>query len=267
MKVAVISPTPLLGTYATQGDAYHLILCDHVFLDPRYMEFYKQRSKAGDYIILDNSAHETGYGRRAEALISAAECTQASEVVLPDRLFFGDDTVDASCEAARVLRRKFGGEIALMGVPQGRTEEEWYFCCRDLLVKAGVDTIGISKDYEVWPGSLMRRVEVVRHLCRHLNLKVSIHLLGWGRLLTVLHRLAEIEEDVYAPLRGVDSAKPLVYATSGILLPYDLTQCPPYPKRSDDFFAQESIPHATACNNIDVFRFHAGSTVRELPVT
>lgn len=251
MKIAVIPPVALLDTYGVLGDKYHLCLSHQVFKYPEYVAFYRERARLGDHVILDNSAHERLDGDGVEVLETAARMIRPTEIVLPDRLFFGDDTLERSTEAYHQLRATFP-HVKLMGVPQGRTRQEWIDCLRGLAA-LGVDSIGISKDYEVWDASEGLRVLVGR---ARAYVGRSIHLLGWGRK---LHHLAYLADDV----RGVDSAKPLVYALSGVRLPDVLTEAtiPKYPRRAGDYFATTQNGHddfdAIARHNIGVFRHYA----------
>jgi len=57
VKVAFITPVPELERFATASD-YHLVLAHICEQYPEYVEFYRERVKQGDYIILDNSAFE-----------------------------------------------------------------------------------------------------------------------------------------------------------------------------------------------------------------
>ena len=252
MKVSIIAPTSGLEQYASRSDHYHLTLSHLVLCDPDYRRFYERRSVEGDWIILDNSAHEFGGGMSTTDLLVAAAAIQASEIVLPDRLFFGDDTYENSKNAFYECKKALP-EISLMGVPQGRTPEEYDLCAFNL-IKLGVDTIGVSKDYEVWEGGLMRRVQLIRSWSE----SVQIHLLGWGRDLRQLYYLSQ-EPDLR--IRGVDSAKPLVFASKGILLPDPEKEIdsPIYPKRPTDFFSSDSLFPPTALHNIEMFKKFAGS--------
>lgn len=251
VRIAVIPPTTLLDRYAKLGDAYHLCLSSEVLSTPSYADFYRRCGQEGDYVILDNSAHEQLEGQSLQQLLTATAWIRPNEVVLPDRLFFGDDTVERSTEAYSQFRSLFP-DVKLMGVPQGRWEPEWLECL-ERLVHLGVDTIGISKDYEVWPSGLYRLVQFVRS---HGYDSTSIHLLGWGRELWQLSGLESL-------VRGVDSAKPIVYAQNGVELPYELTQSttPKYPGRRPTFFDEFSSGSLKldriVRHNVDVFRFNA----------
>jgi hypothetical protein len=54
-------------------------------------------------------------------------------------------------------------------------------------------------------------------------------------------------------IRGIDSAKPLVYACSGISLA-DVQSTPTYPRRPRNFFDLTEIDHDIALKNIAFFR-------------
>lgn len=254
MKIAIIPPTALLETYGVMGDEYHLCLSARVLEDKTYADFYSWRSKLGDWVILDNSAHEQLEGQRVDQLVDAATRIDPSEIVLPDRLFFGEDTVDLAREALPVFRRLFP-HAKLMGVPQGRTRNEWEECLVALTV-LGIDSVGISKDYEVWNERLYGLVGLA---ASYGFTREQIHLLGWGRNLWELAALAGL-------VRGVDSAKPIVYALEGVQLPNAITKenAPKYPRRRPGYDSEAGpFPvafHNIACANVETFRKHANNT-------
>lgn len=256
MRIAIIPPLGLLDTYGPAGDDYHLCLSNEVLKYPQYADFYRSRSDRGDHVILDNSAHEQLQGQSLAQLLEAADKVGPTEIVLPDRLFFGDDTLERSTIAYEAFRRSMPN-VNLMGVPQGRHFSEWIDCLHGLST-LGVDTIGISKDYEVWDGGL-RKLVMAAHLLGYSQ--KSIHLLGWGRNLWEL-------KDLSGYVRGVDSAKPIVYALGGIELPYPLTKenAPTYPKRKSNYFNDKG-PYPEAFHrlvrvNLAIFRAMARGDVR-----
>lgn len=247
VKTAIICPTPLLSQYAQTPDRYHLILSKLVLENREYAHYYRSRAVEGDFVILDNMAHEEKVGMSTASLIEAWRLTLSHEIVLPDRLFFGEDTVELSTAARADLSRDLPPEVKFMAVPQGRTLQEWGDCARALL-DLGISTIGISKDYEVWPGGLLQLVKLVRLF----DGEVDIHLLGWGRDMAQLNKIAESTFKV----RGVDSAKPLVYALSGTRLDGSAHK---YPGRHPEFFYVDTIPDDIARANIAFFRSAAHS--------
>ena len=270
IKAAIISPIDLLDKYSSpevKGEGYHLMLSNLCqknsdgYKDFRYLDYYRERSAEGDFIILDNSAHELGHGESFDAMRSIISDVRPSEVVVPDRLFFGEDTVANAEEFIPKFRKEYGTEIALMGVPQGRTTEEWDACAQ-MLISLGVDSIGISKDYEVWPGKLIGRFLVIKELALDYGLQIPVHMLGWGRDLAQIVDFRSFtettgEDATGAWIRGTDSAKPLVYAEAGIKLPNSITTpSPVYPKRKVNYFELQAqdIREDLARHNIEVMR-------------
>ena len=204
MKVAILAPIPHLEAFCTTD--YHLVLSHLVHQDPEYAEFYKRQS-SHSYIILDNSAHEFGKETDGERLLEAAELCGAHEIVLPDRLFFGRDTLRKSTAGYKYL-----SDVVLLGtnflvVPQGRTLKEWRECLRGLLELS--TTVGLSKDYETWPGGLPRLAKIIMKEGGR-----QIHLLGCPRSVGQLLKLRRLPG-----VRGTDSAKPLVLASQGQVFP------------------------------------------------
>lgn len=263
MKALLIPPKT--GFDFVRGRQYHLVL-SHLLKDREYQRFYHHQSLTGSYIILDNSAHEFTVGERASTLLRNAQLIRADEIVLPDRLFFGDDTVESTTEAMDYLLgeglREFERlpDLSLMVVPQGRTLREYTRCLNDLVdayvkriaqfeEKRAWLTIGVSKDYEEWDGGLPVLLEkTVLPIAR--SMKARIHMLGWGRKLWDLDLIARTFGD---EIRSVDSAKPFVYAMAGIKLKFP--EEPIYPKRRGNFFDHE-IPPGTydlIRHNISIF--------------
>lgn len=272
MKVALIPPVPELDNFG-RGD-FHLLL-SHLSKHQEYRRHYFAQRQKGAYLVLDNSAHEFGAGQSAEHLVAQAVYYQAQEVVVPDVLDNCEATIDSAIAS---LEAWFEGESrsmkdlnpSLMYVPQGKDYDDWRECLVTLVRLHRHQSrhhairrdfvIGISKDYEVWEGGLLRLLEndiypLVRdHVYR--GVKVSVHLLGWGRDLWALNEISRT-----CPwIRSTDSAKPFVYALSGIELDdSDRSSSPEYPGRPEDYFErtfdiqQARLAHA----NVGMFRKQA----------
>ncbi|NJL70837.1 MAG: hypothetical protein HC888_04115 [Candidatus Competibacteraceae bacterium] len=275
MQVGLISPIPHLESLG--GTEFHLILSHVLNEHSEYLDFYRQRSRNGDFIVLDNSAHELGAGGDIRSLLDQAFTVGASEVVLPDVLFSDRETVRRTTEAIRILAdspslsslmTSYG--MSVMVVPQAKTVYDWGVCLRELLLATsqlpeGIHvTIGVSKDYETWPGGLGNLIDRYVRPRYEANFggpsPLSVHLLGWGRelyqLSSIVHRFPWI--------RSTDSAKPFVYAMNGIQLNFSRA-CPKYPGRPYDYFTRTltSSQQDLANRNIDVFRVRAGQLSRE----
>jgi hypothetical protein len=272
MKVALIPPAPELRRHATTD--IHLLL-SHLFERPGYIEYYRNRRRAGDYLILDNSAHEHGHGNKAQELLFQAMIIGVHEVVCSDVLFDSQGTCEATEGMLQYITSDHGwdaymaaGLPRLMLVPQGRSERELEQCLNRLMYLWAIymenlsghpPVIGISKDYDDdLPGGIASFISTYCHPHRE-RVGADVHCLGWPANLWAL-------ADVYrkAPwVRSVDSAKPFVYARAGIRLEPGGT-VPTYPHRTDDYF---DAPLGRCANiakaNVEVFKAAATDALIE----
>ena len=270
MKAALIPPIPHLQEFAR--GPFHLLLA-HLLSDRKYKAHYTKVRKAGGYLVLDNSAHEKGRGQDPAELMAQGLTLDAQEIVVPDVLEDWSGTVEAALCAHEVWFENGAIDIirdynpAFMYVPQGETPAEWLLCFKELLrihnfmaAKHGLRrdfVLGVSKDYDVWEGGLDRLIyEFVipaRTDLAYKGLRLQVHLLGWSRNLITLNELARR----FPWIRSTDSAKPFVYALSGIdLVNRDLKNPPPYPRRKRSYFKTEMSAKQSekAWNNAWLFR-------------
>ena len=267
MKIALIPPIPNL-TLAREGDGIHLLLA-HLCKEQKYVDFYKERSRKGDYVILDNSAHEHGTGSPMEGLLHLARRLEAHEVVVPDVLFDMRATVESCRRTLRWLVTPEGwaayeaaNRPRLMLVPQGPTMQALILCLRGLLeawerfvvTAPGLTpppVVGVSKDYQSYSKGLPWFVSNVLTFYRG-NGMYDVHLLGWAN---DLWATAEVQR--LAPwVRSTDSAKPFVYAQAGVRLEPG-GRYPEYPRRNEDYFEakiEDPVVLAAAKANIEVYR-------------
>lgn len=143
MKLINIYPMGNLCMELTQD--YHMFLTHMVEKYPLY-EMTAQKSKG--YKILDNSLIELGDSVDIERVLSAAKRICADEIILPDAFQDGPRTLISVQESLAYLRKKYPQKnwpYKLMAVAQGRNEEEWYKCYRELLSIPEIDVIGIPK--------------------------------------------------------------------------------------------------------------------------
>lgn len=257
MQAIVIPPTAHLETAYSQNT--HLLLT-HLLSNSSYREFYMdlRRRRPDDFISLDNSAHEHGEGELLTTTLSAGRALEANEIVIPDALFDRELTQSNASRSFQYLLES-GAELflsytpRLMIVPQGNSQREYIRSSRDL-TRLGSEfqkhfaskfhkvpdlTIGISKDYEIWPGGLPRLLgsTILPHV-REMFETTAIHILGWGHNLWAYREIAELWGEV---IRSTDSAKPWVYAWSGIQLNPRYIDIPIYPKRPDGYFEGRSF--------------------------
>ena len=215
MRCALVSPTGLLE-YVQPFSNYHLILTHKVIYSRAYQEHYARRSKAGDCIILDNSAIENG-GRAAplKDVVLAAVLTKPSVVVLPDYLFDSHRTLDElenalRSPAMRFLRRVLP-EVKLCAVVQGVDQADWLECFGILNdPRNGIDCLGIPKV----TGHLFGHRWVVLEKIRR-RVKKPCHLFGvwWQDTLDDIAR-----EALFDFVQGVDTPKPIRLAVHGLSL-------------------------------------------------
>jgi hypothetical protein len=213
MKCALVSPTSLLE-YVRPFSTYHLALTHKVIYDARYCEYYAGRSKAGDYIVLDNSAVENG-GRAAplKDIVLAAVLVKPSVVVLPDYLFDSSRTLDElenalRSPAMRFLRRVLP-EVKLCAVVQGIDQDDWLECFGILNdPRNGIDCLGIPKV----TGQLFGHRWVVLEKIRR-RVRKPCHLFGvwWQDTLADVAKEAQFDF-----VQGVDTPKPIRLAVRGL---------------------------------------------------
>lgn len=263
MKTGIITPVPDLSRFVTTDLTYHLILVhlfDHPEWGEEYKTFYKERSKSGDFVTLDNGAKELGSGLPVERLIDRGMEVGASELVVPDVRFECIRTLSSGRAALKWLRTQgksryeWAGKPKLMIVPQGKNLEEWTFCLDELLgwaktamvkLQGPPPTVGVGYHYdhffEQTPFHHLLETAVKRVRSE------DVHLLGWTRRLETMAEIA----DRFPGIRSVDSSRPLVYAKSGLRC-----ESGNYPFRDEGFFF-ESLPEeveSIARTNIALFR-------------
>lgn len=260
MDLCLIPPIAHLHQFPQKR---HLVL-SHLLQHKQYRDFYTWRREQGDYIILDNSAHENGIGEGAEKLLLQALVLQAQELVVPDALEDSERTVDF---ARRALETWFGSlgrlslrevNIRLMYVPQGKNPDDWARCLTQLMhlhedacLSRGAGlacTIGISKDYGSWPGGL----DELLLLLQPLKQDIEIHLLGCGHDYWTPRILADKH-----PIRSIDTAKPFVWAINDLVMePMPRRLHEGMPSRPREYFFME-------LENLDLAKENA-ETLREL---
>lgn len=277
MKTALIPPIPALPRYGI-GD-FHLLL-SHLLEEPLYFVHYKNQRRRGAYLVLDNSAHEHRTGEDALTLANWARELDAQEVVVPDSLEDAAGTVDRAILAHEAWYEGDSAVMsnldpALMYVPQGKDYSDWQDCLKELVgihlytaKRYGIRqdfVIGISKDYEVWHGGILKLLQddiyPLRADALKSGIKMQTHLLGWGR------NLWELEEMATACpwIRSTDSAKPFVFALKNMDLVsyYEEGETPTYPRRPKNYFRRKIedpyLRHVTS-RNVKLFSLLARGT-------
>lgn len=234
MKIANVAPPGLLEAVIPFDEDYHLILAEQVVTDERYRNFYLERSKAGQFIILDNGAYEYGTTPSLDLLVSAAKQTRPTEVVLPDQMFgknAAEKTVQMATEGSRRLRQE--GFESFMAVPHGEDISEWILCAAHLHKIPGVRSFGIAEKDALKlangdRGTLVRAIQ-----------KMGLPLHGLGMM--------ENMSDLLDPwtrlaMRGVDGSKLIVWGLNDVSVPVPVFGKveAPYPGRDPNFWSTNS---------------------------
>jgi len=262
MKVAIISPISVLKKYAETADKYHLILTHLVKESREYASFYRGLAEKGHHIILDNSVHELGEPGTVDDLVQTARITKATEIALPDQPFNARLTLRKAQQAYSSFKEELP-TISIMGIPQGNDVHELLWCLQGLvnLGVNGINTIGLTNDYEIWGGGLLKLIREIR--CA--GFYHPIHILGWSRDIYALSELGRFSNDYN--IYGVDSAKPLVFAHHKIVIPNSpFRKMLEYPGRPENFFdlSENDIDPTCAVENIKTFKALAEGKINVL---
>lgn len=142
-----ITPISYLNQFATMSNR-HLVLAHLVDDSLTYANFYRDRSQAGDYIMMDNSAYELHEPYSPDRLIDLANKCGAHAIVLPDYPFQpAQVTIDAAEEFAPLFK---AAGFHTFFVPQSQRGDldDWlraydYAAESDLIDIIGMSILGI----------------------------------------------------------------------------------------------------------------------------
>lgn len=212
MKAGLIAPSDLLQGIQPYSN-YHLILVHKVLYDHRYREFYAERSKKGDYIILDNAAVENnGRAVPLKTVALAAFDVKPNVMFLPDFLFDAERTLDeienALLSPHIKLLLKFIPGIKFAAVVQGLDEDEWLECFEILDSIKGLDILGIPMIAHNIFGNRLKCLDKIAGKVKH-----QCHLLGARGSLEEV-----VAQANYPFVLGIDTAKPVRLAVNGMRL-------------------------------------------------
>jgi hypothetical protein len=215
MKTAFIVPTKFLRAFATKSD-YHLTLAHKALADRKYSDFYKTRSKSGDFVICDNSAFELGKPIEGNRLLRAAELVGAKEIVCPDSLFDGKGTIRAVNNFIKNYVVPKG--VGLMAVAQGANWRDFLNCYQTLnlmpeIQSIGLSFLGVEKALPDVSTTLSRLVALDILVNQGLAPTKPIHLLGMGDNPIELKLFRTTKLSKY--IRGNDSSSAFVHGQHG----------------------------------------------------
>lgn len=220
MRAALISPTQFLDQVQPFSD-YHLILTHKVIYDTKYRNFYAERSKVGDYIILDNSAAEkNARSMPLKNIVLAAVLTKPNVVILPDYMFDSMRTLDELVSSLKSPQLRFMRRVLpdtkLCAVIQGVDPDDWLACFEALNgERNGIDILCVPMLTTQVFGS---RVEALEAIAK--KVKKPVHLLGFWHGVPLDEIKREKEFDF---VMGIDTSKPVKLAVQGKTLSEWLT--------------------------------------------
>ena len=208
-KIAHIVPRGCLEY--TRCNHYHMCLAhlvheeqmDHDGTgDRRYTEFYRCMSDEGKFVLMDNGAAE-GSQLSVDDLLVAYDAIRPTEIVVPDTLGDGDDTI----KKMKAFVSEHGDlPYRFMGVPQGRTLNEWIECAEQMVRNWRIDTIGVSKFLNVYIGDKWARYSAVAALVRMMDelgrKDLEVHLLGCHEGPDIVRTIRK----AFPVVRGCDTA-------------------------------------------------------------
>ena len=205
-KIAHIVPVGCLEK--TKDNQYHMCLAHLVKQSEEYRKFFRRMSDEGKFVLMDNGAAE-GEQLSIEELIECYQLICPTQIVLPDTLLDGSDTLQKHLDALSYLHGYYGEKLpfSVMGVPQGHDFTEWYNCMLRMLALDEISCLGISKFLEMETGDREVRYRAAKAIERVDN-SMEVHLLGCSDGSRVVRKTFED----FPMVRGCDSA--FVYLAS-----------------------------------------------------
>lgn len=236
LAVCVIAPVGILNRFAV-GRPFHLALAHQILTDQDYSNFYREESKRGSYVIVDNSLFENGHvSLTLSEVMGAAIRVQAQEVVLPDVFKDGPATYESTKKSLQAARNLYHGQFRYAAVAQGSTPIEFLECFTRLLSMDHIYCVQVPKVMDtIWPGGRAALMHYLNHYYPMTSVGKPVHLLGiWTDPieLVVCHNIPWI--------RSVDTALPVQAAMQNVQISptVGLLNYESKPKRPKGFFHQ-----------------------------
>lgn len=223
-RIAHIVPQGSLDKIKKNG--YQMCLANIVNVDSAYAEFYSEASRGDTYVLMDNGAAE-GQQLNMEQLVACYERVMPDEIVLPDTLCDGKDTLRKSSEAIMYLNNVYGVQrpFVFMGVPQGNNLQEWCACMEEMIQWPEIHSLGVSKFLQMQTQSEHIRYYAVKcienAIKKYQRYDIEVHLLGCSESPQVI---ADIAKD-FSFVRGCDSAYGYICTQAGVRI-YEDTKRP-----------------------------------------
>lgn len=214
-KVAHIVPVECLEK--TKDNQYHMCLAHLVKQSKVYADFFRRMSDEGKFVLMDNGAAE-GEQLSIDQLVECYDVVRPTQIVLPDTLLDGHDTLRKHLDGLSYLHGYYGEKLPfeVMGVPQGHDLIEWTMCMKAMLELKEISCLGVSKFLEMETGDKTIRCDAVDAIAS-VTSDVEIHLLGCSDGSAVVRRIFE----KYPKVRGCDSAFVYLASQAGVEIGLD----------------------------------------------
>ena len=205
-RMAHIVPVGSLEKIQTRG--YHMCLANIVTRDSVYADFYANLASDDDHwVLMDNGAAE-GEQLPTDILVKCYDAIQPDEIVLPDTLCDGVDTLRKTEEVIAKIDEYYQNKVpfSFMAVPQGKNLEEWYECAKQMVANPRIKTIGISKFLQIATNDITVRWKAAKLLDglikQNRRYDMEAHLLGCGESPLLIDSIRKS----FPFVRGCDSA-------------------------------------------------------------
>ena len=215
-KVAEIVPVNSLHTI--EKNPYHMCLANISSKNKKYADFYAScANRKNCFVLMDNGAAE-GDQLNIEELITEYEKIKPSQVVLPDTLLDGKDTLRKSKAAMETIKMYYDGNppFTFMAVPQGSTLSEWIECAKEFVQWPDVKAIGISKFLVEETGEKYIRYHAADALDffmkKYNRYDMEAHLLGCSESPVTINGI----HNRFRFVRGCDSAYAYICTQAGV---------------------------------------------------
>ena len=253
MQAGIAAPVSLLWSCASQGH-YHMALSNLILKSEAYRAFYKAMSDRGDFVSVDNGVVEEGKPLEFSEVLRAAHMVHAKEVVLPDLIGDGCDSLEETLRGLEWLRAEGCiNDFVWLGVPHGTTATEWFYTYCRLLACLEISTIGLSMfDAPAFPKGRPQLVDTLEKLGM-VDSERDYHILG---CVSDIREAANLNRPW---VRSMDTGVPVRLGIKGVWHPRlcAAALAPIVSHRDFDFFGdylmKEAIQH-----NIDVYKEACG---------
>ena len=223
-KIAHIVPVGSLPKAMYTG--YNMCLANIAIKNGDYAKHFKELVKNKQFVLMDNGAAE-GDQLHIDDLIKCYQDVQPSEVVLPDTLCNGTDTIQKSKLALKEICEFYDGAVpfTFMAVPQGKTLEEWKECAEEMVRWPEIKAIGVSKFLPMHLKDNRARVSACFVLddlfTKYRRYDIEVHLLGCSESPMTINSI----HNLFPFVRGCDSAYAYICTQANVPI-YDSTVRP-----------------------------------------